>query len=324
MSLLNACETLYGLEGYGLRPLAGGVTDHTYALEHAGAETFVLRVERPEVADIPSHEQVLLFLEECSYPAPRVIRPLDGSPVTEHHGCNLVLTSFVDGVLVETGANTPAGLYEMGRAIGRLHALSPLDAGLPMAECMPETRVARAEGRLATIAHQVPVEWQDRFDGMLRSLAEIPSFADLPACLIHNDCHPGNAVCRADGEVILIDWDGAGLGPAVLDLGFLLITADTYTPDVPTLGTSNARVNAIVDGYCGYRLPDQAELEQLADAIRFRVTIINAAVFTELVKRGEFSELSTSWWDGCAEAHELANRARRRFDEHRLQDRASG
>jgi len=26
------------------------------------------------------------------------------------------------------------------------------------------------------------------------------------------------------GEVVLIDWEGAGLGPAIIDLGFLLIS----------------------------------------------------------------------------------------------------
>src|SRR3954451_3748823 len=108
MSLLTACETLYGLAGYTLRPLVGGVSDHTYALEHASAATLVLRVERAELRDIPHHEQVLLFLEEQGYPAPHVIRALDGSPAVEHDGEKLVLTTYVDGVLVESEANTPA------------------------------------------------------------------------------------------------------------------------------------------------------------------------------------------------------------------------
>ena len=90
---------------------------------------------------------------------------------------------------------------------------------------------------------------------------------------------PGNAVRRADGEVVLIDWDGAGLGAAMLDLGFLLITADTYTPDVPTVGDSDTRVNAIVDGYSEYRRPEMRNWKRLADAIRFRVTFINAVTF---------------------------------------------
>src|SRR5947209_2267241 len=127
MSLLATCEARYGLEGYTLRPLVGGVSDHTYALEHANADTLVLRVERTALGDIPTHERVLLFLEEREYPAPRVIRALDGSPFIEHEGWKLVVTTFVEGDIVEADEGgavvcAPADLFEVGRMIGRLHA----------------------------------------------------------------------------------------------------------------------------------------------------------------------------------------------------------
>lgn len=322
MSLQSVCETLYGLQGCAIRPLAGGLTDHTYAVEREGADTLILRVERIGGGDIPVHEQVLLFLEEHGYPAPRVVRALDGSSAVEHGGSKLVVTSFIDGVLVESGANTPAGLYGMGRTIGRLHALDPLDAHLPGADFMPKNQVPWAESRLHAVADRVPSQWRRRLDEMLQTLAAIPDLTESPACLVHNDCHPGNAVQRDNGEVVLIDWDGAGLGSPLLDLGFLLIAADTYTPDVPSLGTSDERVHAIVDGYAAYRVPDEVELGSLADAIRFRVTLLNALGFAWYVERGEFDTLTTSWWDGCAVADELATRVRDRFDEHRAAGRA--
>jgi Ser/Thr protein kinase RdoA (MazF antagonist) len=315
MSIVRTCEIGYGLHGCTLRSLEGGVTDHTYALERAGADPLVLRVQRPGSGDLPTHEQVLLFLEESGYPAPRVIRAPDGSPAIHHDDWTLVLTSYINGEMVESGANTPEGLYAMGRAIGRLHSLSPLDSTLPRAEFMPESALGWAEERLATVTDRVPAEWRYRLDEVLRSLASTPSFLDAPICLIHNDCHPGNAVRRADGEVVLIDWDGAGLGAAMLDLGFLLIAADTYTPDVPTIGDSDTRVNAIVDGYFVYRRPNLVELEHLADAIRFRVTFINAMTFARHVESNELHHLPASWWDGCSVAEELATRVRRRFKE---------
>jgi Ser/Thr protein kinase RdoA (MazF antagonist) len=315
MSLEDACKVLYGLEEYSLRPLSGGVRDHTYVLECPGSQSFVLRIA-PGEADDASREQVLLYLERQNYPAPRVIQAVDGSAVVEHAGAKMVLTTFIDGLLVESEANSAASLYQMGRMIGRLHALSPVPKDFPEADFMPAKMVAWAEGRLFEVADRVPHRWRYRLKEMLESLASTPTLAELPTCLIHNDCHPGNAVCGADGEITLIDWDGAGLGASVLDLGFLLVTADTYTADVPAVGESSERVNAIVDGYCRYRLPDEAELDHLGAAICFRVTVINAASFAHWVERGELSQLSTSWWDGCDVAGELAERARRRFETH--------
>jgi Ser/Thr protein kinase RdoA (MazF antagonist) len=317
MSLLDACETLYGLEGYSLRPLVGGVSDHTYVLEHPSADPFVLRVARSDRGDMPIHEQVLLYLEERGYPAPRVIRALDGYAAVQHDGAMIVLTTYIDGLIVESDANSPASLHQMGAVIGRLHALTPLPGDLPEADFMPENQVGWAEGRLAEVADRVPLQWQHRVDEMRERLASTPSLVGLPACLIHNDCHPGNAVRRADREITLIDWDGAGLGASVLDLGFLLIAADTHTPDVPATGESTERVNAIVDGYCRYRILDTAELDHLADAICYRVTFINAVTFARQVERGQLDQLSTSWWDGCTVADELTARVRGRFDERR-------
>lgn len=316
MSFLDVCEALYGLEGYSLRPLVGGVSDHTYLLEHPSAESFVLRATRADMDEAPLHEQVLLYLEEQAYPAPRVIRAMDGSAIVQYGGAKMVLTTYIQGHIVESSANSPATLYQLGGMIGRLHALGALPHDLPRADFMPRNMVRWAERRLTEVANRAPLHWQHRVDEMLSVLASTPSLSDLPTCLIHNDSHPGNAVRRADGEVVLIDWDGAGLGASVLDLGFLLITADTYTPDVPAVGDSTARVNAIVDGYRRYRLLDAAERARLADAIRFRVTFINAATFARQVERGEFDQLSTSWWDGCVVADEMAARVQRRFDEY--------
>jgi Ser/Thr protein kinase RdoA (MazF antagonist) len=315
MSLIGACETLYGLEGYSLSPLSGGVRDHTYVLKRPAAPSLVLRLAEDEAGDA-SLEQVLLYLEEREYPAPRVIRAADGSAVVQHGGRRMLLTTFIDGLLVDSEANSPVSLHRMGEMIGRLHALSPLPGDLPEADFTPPKMVAWAEGRLLEVGDRVPQPCRQRVEEMLESLASTPSLAQLPACLIHNDTHPGNAVLAGDGEITLIDWDGAGLGASVLDLGFLLITADTYTPDVPATGGSTERVNAIVDGYCRHRLLNEAELDHLAAAICFRVTVINAASFARLIERGELDELSTSWWDGCEFATSLAERARRRFQEH--------
>jgi Ser/Thr protein kinase RdoA (MazF antagonist) len=133
--------------------------------------------------------------------------------------------------------------------------------------------------------------------------------------IIHNDCHPGNAIRTADGKVVLIDWEDAGWGPAVLDVGFLLISCDTESPWAPRLEADPACVVAVVDGYCRHHLPTRAELDRLVDAMRFQTTVYGAISFAESVTRP--GEIDHEWW--CARYHasdELAARARMQFEWH--------
>jgi Ser/Thr protein kinase RdoA (MazF antagonist) len=315
MPLLNLCATHYGLTGYRLRPLSGGLTGHTHILEHPSASPLVLRVETIGAGGMSANEGVLLALEAQGYPAPRVVRARDGSAAVRIDRMTLVVTTFIEGRPVESEANTPESLYGIGRAIGRLHSLGLL--AVPTADFMSTERVVQAEARLLSIEGRLAPEARRRFDEIRQLLAATPSFEETPGCLIHNDCHPGNTILRPDGEIVLIDWDGAGLGHPALDLGFLLITADTYTPDVPAVGTSEERVHAIVDGYSAARLPDPRELQALEAAIRYRVTLINAEGVAHLIERGEPEKIEEWWWNGCEMADSLAERARRRFDEHR-------
>jgi thiamine kinase-like enzyme len=84
---------------------------------------------------------------------------------------------------------------------------------------------------------------------------------DLPRTLIHNDAHPGNAIVTPEGTPLFIDWSGSGLGPPMIDLGFLLISSEVAISWATPIPPTGGRVEAIVDGYASYRVPTQAELE---------------------------------------------------------------
>ena len=68
---------------------------------------------------------------------------------------------------------------------------------------------------------------------------------------------------------MLVDWDGAGLGPPLLDLGYLLVACHAFLPEWPQIRPNRDRIHAVLDGYSAVRpLPD-GERERLADAVGF-------------------------------------------------------
>ncbi|MEK7136205.1 MAG: phosphotransferase [Patescibacteria group bacterium] len=52
---------------------------------------------------------------------------------------------------------------------------------------------------------------------------QLPDLDELPQSLIHTDIGPHNSVEKSDRQIILVDWDDAGVGTKILDLGFPLV-----------------------------------------------------------------------------------------------------
>lgn len=156
-----------------------------------------------------------------------------------------------------TGASAEEALRRLGRAIAQLHRL-PVTAAAGLA---PFGRLApgRLRNSAALVARARPdigtrlVELTDR---LLESRRD-----GAPACFLHGDCHPQNAL--VDGESLsLIDLDQAGVGPAGADIGSLLarlrygtIIGERPAADEAVLGS------AFLAGYGEVAtLPDDGEL----------------------------------------------------------------
>lgn len=306
--LESLVQTHYDAASASVRLLAGGWDGSVYRVIRPQGPDWVLRVlsRKSAARDVV----VLSYLESQHFPAPRVIRCSSGCGTTPYAEQSVLVTTFIDGA--------PAGffphiLYGIGEALGRLHTLESAEAHtLPRADMLPATDMVTALAWLALAEPYLPPGLHGRYDQLVGAIRGIRSYDHLPQSLIHNDCHPGNAILTSEGPT-MIDWHGAGLGPPVVDLGFLLISCEIAPSWAAPLAPNPDRIGAIVDGYARYRTPTVDELDWLPDAMRFRSLLYGAAHVAKCAEEGLETVSETWWWERCESADEIATQARTRF-----------
>jgi Ser/Thr protein kinase RdoA (MazF antagonist) len=195
--------------------------------------------------------------------------------VGESQGWCTLVTTFIEGSVAQP---TLAQLRLLGAALGRLHALPLTDAGQPplgRSWWFADLAVPCALAQLATVEQIVPTEWQPLYDAFRTTLRTIRQCAGLPYAIIHGDSWAGNTIQTAAGQVVQIDWDPCGLGPAVVDLGRLLLAChiDLDDPLPATIQPDTMRIAAVMHGYHEQRRLNSTEQEMLLEAIRFSVAV---------------------------------------------------
>jgi Ser/Thr protein kinase RdoA (MazF antagonist) len=197
-------------------------------------------------------------------------------------------------------------LRALGESLGLLHSVQAGAAGSDsgaagargtgagfgwpgLASRHPAIAVPVTLARLDAISGLVPVQWMATY-AQSRStvLAVEQAAAGLPECVVHGDVWARNAVqADADGPVTLIDWETAGLGLPILDLGNCLMECqlDAAVPDTAPLAwlisPDEERIAAVAHGYSGVRALSAAEADLLPEAVMFAAAVV-AAVHLEL------------------------------------------
>jgi Ser/Thr protein kinase RdoA (MazF antagonist) len=173
------------------------------------------------------------------------------------------------------GAAERAGAGPAGRAAA---------AAVPgLAAWHPAAAVAGTLRRLRAVAPLLPADWRDMHAAFLATAEAVQlSAPELPEALVHGDAWPGNAVQPQAGPVMLIDWDTAGLGLPVLDLGNCLAEChlnSNLPPDQPQawlVRPDAHRIAAVASGYREVRELTAAERELLPEAVRFGAAFVGA------------------------------------------------
>jgi len=155
-----------------------------------------------------------------------------------------------------------------------------------LASWHPATAIPAALRRLDAVAALLPGEWWPLHEQFRRTLLAVRrAAAALPEAVVHGDAWPGNAVVTPGGEVMLIDWEDGGLGLPVVDLGQCLLECHldaglpVSRPEASHIEPDPGRIAAVLDGYTRWRRVADAELEILAEGIRFCAACVGAIHF---------------------------------------------
>ncbi|MGO9973647.1 MAG: phosphotransferase enzyme family protein [Solirubrobacteraceae bacterium] len=236
---------------------------------------------------------ILRALERAEFPAERCastdpVSTLDGQPV-------LVTEYVTPGPPMKPGR--PAAI--LGALLGRLHNHpgANLRAGGGWHHLAPggtpRDELAAARARVEDALPRVGVRELPLYHRLRDMIEEADDCDDLPHAFVHPDFAPANAIPTPDDRLVIVDWAGAGRGPRLPSLGFLLWAAGARSPKL---------IDVVVSRYARQITLEPDELARLSSAIHLR-------------------PLTLECWSLWAGRRALADAVARIEDAHRLADR---
>jgi Ser/Thr protein kinase RdoA (MazF antagonist) len=229
---------------------------------------WVLRLYRlPDiVAPLTATAGLLQWLEQQGYPAPVVLPALDGQLVGMFGDWAALVLSYVDGTMLDT---QPFGLQRLAATLAHLHSL-PLPATHPFAvsRCHPDTLEPTVR-QLAAYGARLPSTHQSLAEQLREAAARLQGQLSPARCIAHGDFWFRNAIQTPSGDVVLIDWDRAGVGHPLLEFAYLLFSSHFDLRQPLVLTPSETVVDAVVRGYQQHRAVPFEEAGVLGDAMRF-------------------------------------------------------
>ncbi|MEZ4868291.1 MAG: phosphotransferase [Caldilineaceae bacterium] len=260
-----------------------------YRVDAPGQGSFVLRAyQQPltAVAWLADSAAVLRFLEAADFPAPRVRRTNDGGLLGHHQGWSALLLTYIAG---EMTSGALADFAQLGSLVARLHTLALAPAvprsPLPFCRWQPQQKITDWLTQLQAVAPTVPTELHGLYTFSVEILSQLLQWPAMPTALLHADPNSFNTVRTVSNGVVLIDWDTAGIGPAILDLGYLLLTAHAVLPAWPQIEANAALITAIMQGYGAVRPLTQQEQQALPIAVCLNDAVWAAQAMPQVVGR---------------------------------------
>lgn len=205
---------LYGFEGINeLTPLSLGISNSNYRVVSQG-QNFLLKISNDK--GMPELQKEMIILQHLkSHEFPYSLSPLltlEGKAVYQCEEFFGVLFPFVEGI--------PPGPSDITcREIG---------AGLAQLHLIPASSQLREHVEVGYGAHEIlqfiksercPVVFKQSFHKVFPDHLKSYIEATFPVSIIHGDLYYDNTLFQHESLGVLLDFEQAGLGESILDLG---------------------------------------------------------------------------------------------------------
>ncbi len=272
-----------------------------YRVICGNGSSYILRAFHYDVKETLQCQAALLtYLEQLVYPAPRILHTLSGASFALYENWMALMVSYVDGALADF---SPEHLTLLGERLGALHAQSGYILDRTQSSTFPESRLHPRQLPIQASTFPIPVKLPEAlrklYEASVATIVTLQQATPLPIVLLHGDCWPHNAVVANDGLITLIDWDCAGFGPAILDVGYLLLTCHLGKPQLPAMYADPMLIAAVMRGYYQQRKLTMLELSILREAVHFETA-------RRILTPGMLTNIADNWPEDVHIQKELA------------------
>ena len=175
-----------------------------------GSFTFKIADPSKSRKDVANDTSIFQFLEDQNFPAPRILKTSDQKNFIKVEDKYIYALTYLEG---ETPDPTIENYRKLGDLTARLHKLKGYKIRTKFTPASQKPYFAEKEEKFG-----------ERYSALVKSL---PTFTGYPECLIHTDIGLHNSVQLKNGDIVLVDWDDAGVGTRILDIGFPLLSSFT-------------------------------------------------------------------------------------------------
>jgi homoserine kinase type II len=260
--ILNYYE--FGSKAKSFKATIEGTSNSNYKVTLEDDINILLKISNDKTLEQLTNEQTILqVLEKYQYKySIHPIKTISGKSIYQHNGHYGVLFPFIDGV---PPVITTHSCFQVGAALAHLHSLEIHSEDLN--SIRPHTLVGYGGMSVYEYCHTslvAPEDFKESFATIFPDqLQDIP-YDIFPVGIIHGDLYYDNSLFKGDDIVCLIDFEQAGRGRFILDLGIAI--SGTCLNDSKD-NISLELMNSFVEGYQSVRKLITIEREYLKTAI---------------------------------------------------------
>ena len=261
---INAILKHYEMgEAKSFTPTTTGISNSNYKVCLSSGDDVLLKISNDKtIPQLENEQDILVILGHYDFPfslAP--FETLQGKVIYEHNGHFGVIFPFIKGFPPKINEHS---VSEIGKALGCLHNIKLSQEDLKTIR--PHDLVGYGGVTIAEYANseEAAPQFKELFLQVFpEELKNIP-YESFPSGIIHGDLYYDNALFNEDKLVTLIDFEQAGTGRFILDIGIAISGS--------CLNESRSNIDPLlldsfVKGYCSQREMTLDEKKYLNTAI---------------------------------------------------------